>query len=93
MNRLLILAIFILTFGISASYPLLAEDRGKHSGPEISVEQKSEQGLEHGKAYAGTREKMEKEAKEKKVKGESIKQDRTIDDSESKEKKEKKSKK
>lgn len=34
-----------------------AQSQGLKKGPEISADRKSEQGLEHGKAYAGTREK------------------------------------
>jgi len=53
----------VLAFGLSTS--VLAKDKGKHKGPEISAEHKSEQGLEHGKAYAGTKEKKEKGGKDK----------------------------
>ena len=72
MRKSLIIIILVLSFGLSTS--VLAEDKGKHKGPEISAEHKSEQGLEHGKAYAGTKEKREKGDnnkgdKEKKEKG------------------------
>lgn len=39
-----------------------AKEEKRHSGDETSAEQKSEQGLEHGKAYAGSKEKKAKEA-------------------------------
>ncbi len=58
MRNLLIISILIFAFGLSTS--VSAEDKGKHKGPEISVEQKSEQGLEQGKAYAGDKEKKDK---------------------------------
>jgi len=38
-----------------------AGEEKRHSGVETSAEHKSEQGLEHGKAYAGTKEKKVKE--------------------------------
>jgi hypothetical protein len=63
MRNLLIISILIFSFGLSTS--VFAEDKGKHKGPEISVEHKSEQGLEHGKAYAGTKEKKDKGDKDK----------------------------
>ncbi len=66
MRNILILIIFLL----SAILPInsVAEDKEKTSGVESSAEHKSEQGLEHGKAYAGTKEKKEKEEKEGKEK-------------------------
>ncbi len=63
MRKSLIIIMLVLAFGLSTS--VLAEDKGKHKGPEISAEHKSEQGLEHGKAYAGTKEKKEKGGKGK----------------------------
>ena len=63
MRKSLIIIMLVLAFGISTS--VLAKDKGKHKGPEISAEHKSEQGLEHGKAYAGTKEKKEKGGKGK----------------------------
>jgi len=66
MRKSIIIIMLVLSFGLSTS--VLAEDKGKHKGPEISAEHKSEQGLEHGKAYAGTKEKS-KGDKEKKEKG------------------------
>ncbi|MDH3314978.1 MAG: hypothetical protein OER43_04305 [Gammaproteobacteria bacterium] len=38
-----------------------AQSQGLKKGPEISADRKSEQGLEHGNAYAGTREKKKDE--------------------------------
>lgn len=66
MRNILILIIFLL----SAILPInsVAKDKEKTSGVESSAEYKSEQGLEHGKAYAGTKEKKEKEEKEGKEK-------------------------
>jgi len=63
MRKSLIIIMLVLAFGLSTS--VLAKDKGKHKGPEISAEHKSEQGLEHGKAYAGTKEKKEKGGKDK----------------------------
>ncbi len=63
MRKSLIIIMLVLAFGLSTS--VLAKDKGKHKGPEISAEHKSEQGLEHGKAYAGTKEKKEKGGKGK----------------------------
>jgi len=62
MRKSLIIIMLVLAYGLSTS--VLAKDKGKHKGPEISAEHKSEQGLEHGKAYAGTKEKKEKSDKE-----------------------------
>jgi len=62
-RKSLIIIMLVLAFGLSTS--VLAKDKGKHKGPEISAEHKSEQGLEHGKAYAGTKEKKEKGGKDK----------------------------
>jgi len=63
MRKSLFIIMLVLSFGLSTS--VLAEDKGKHKGPKISAEHKSEQGLEHGKAYAGTKEKREKGDKNK----------------------------
>jgi len=63
MRKSLITKILIFSFGLSTS--VFAGDTGKHKGPETSVEQKSEQGLEHGEAYAGSKEKKEKGDKDK----------------------------
>lgn len=38
-----------------------AKEDKQHSGVETSAEHKSEQGLEHGEAYAGSNEKNEKD--------------------------------
>jgi len=78
MRKSLFIKILIFSFGLSTS--VFAADTGKHKGPETSAEHKSEQGLEHGDAYAGTKEKKEKDDKDK-------------GDKEKKEKKEKKGKK
>jgi len=78
-----ILAIVIaLSFSVSG-YAKDKNEKGQHKGPDTSVEHKSEAGLEHGEAYAGTKEKKEKEEK--------VKEDK--DKKEGKDKKEKKSKK
>ena len=82
MRKSLITKILIFSFGLSTS--VFAGDTGKHKGPETSAEQKSEQGLEHGEAYAGSKEKKEKGDKEmggkdkddKKEKGDKDKDDK-----------------
>ena len=92
MRNLLILTLFLL----SASLPInsVAKDKEKTSGVDTSVEHKSEQGLEQGKAYAGTKEKKEKEEKEKKSKKDKKdKKDKDKKDKKDKGSKEKKSKK
>ena len=61
MRKSLFIKILIFSFGLSAS--VFAADTGK--GTATSAEQKSEQGLEHGEAYAGTKEKKVKEDKDK----------------------------
>ena len=61
MRKSLFIKILIFSFGLSTS--VFAADTGK--GTETSAEQKSEQGLEHGEAYAGTKEKKVKEDKDK----------------------------
>ena len=91
MRKSLIIEILIFSFGLSTS--VFAGDTGKHKGPETSAEQKSEQGLEHGEAYAGTKEKKEKDGKDKDDKKEKKeKGDKDKDDKDKKEKKGKKSK-
>ena len=102
MKRLLVLSVAVLSFLLSAT--LFAKEENRQSGVETSAEHKSEQGLEKGKAYAGTKEvtdKEDKEKKDKKMKGKN-KDDEEVDDEEDdesdddvdkKEKKEKKSKK
>ena len=52
---------FFLLSGFASS-ALAAEDK-RHSGVETSAEQKSEEGLEHGKDYAGSQEKGSAEEK------------------------------
>ena len=92
MRNILILIIFLL----SAILPInsVAKDKEKTSGVESSAEYKSEQGLEHGKAYAGTKEKKEKKEKEKKSeKDKKDKKDKDKKDKKDKGSKEKKSKK
>ena len=100
MRKSLITKILIFSFGLSTS--VFAGDTGKHKGPETSAEHKSEQGLEHGKAYAGTKEKKEKSDKEmggkdkddKKEKGDKDKGDKKEKgDNDKGDKKEKKGKK
>src|SRR4030067_2809209 len=66
MRKLTVLSILILSFGLSSS--LLAKEENRQSGIETSEEHKSEQGLEKGKAYAGTKEVTEKEGKDEKEK-------------------------
>lgn len=76
--------VIMLSFSVSG----IAKDKnekGQHKGPETSVEHKSEAGVEHGEAYAGTKEKKEKEDKVKEEKDKKEKKD--------KDKKEKKAKK
>ena len=91
MCKSLFIKILIFSFGLSTS--VFAGDTGKHKGPETSAEQKSEQGLEHGEAYAGTKEKEEKGDKDKDDKEKKEKSDKDKGDKEKKEKKEKKGKK
>lgn len=82
MRKSLIIKILLISFGLSTS--VFAGDAGKNKGPEISAEQKSEQGLEQGEAYAGTKEK-----KEDKDKGDKEKKEKSDKDKDGKEKKEK----
>jgi len=82
MRKSLFIKILIFSFGLSTS--VFAADTGK--GTEISAEQKSEQGLEHGDAYAGTKEKKEKDDKDK---GDKEKKEKNEKDKGDKEKKEK----
>ena len=92
MRKSLIIIMLVLAFGLSTS--VLAEDKGKHKGPETSAEQKSEQGLEHDEAYAGSKEKKEKGDKEKGGKDKDDKKEKgDKDKGDKKEKKEKKGKK
>ena len=84
MRKSLITKILIFSFGLSTS--VFAGDTGKHKGPETSAEHKSEQGLEHGKAYAGTKEKREKGDKDKGDKEKREKGDKDKGDKEKKEK-------
>ena len=84
MRKSLITKILIFSFGLSTS--VFAGDAGKQKGPETSVEQKSEQGLEHGEAYAGSKEKDDKDKGDKEKKE---KDDKDKGDKEKKEKKEK----
>lgn len=79
--------IIMMAFGLTVSaYAGDKEDKGQHKGDGMSLEKKSEQGMEHGEAYAGTKEKKEKEEK--------VKEEKDKDkDKDSKDKKEKKSKK
>jgi hypothetical protein len=55
----------ILSLVLAVAFPQVAlaggPSKGKHKGPEVSTEHKSEEGLEHGKAYAGTRGEEEEE--------------------------------
>ena len=103
MKRLLVISLAVLSFFLSTT--LSAKEENRQSGVETSAEHKSEQGLEKGKAYAGTKEvtdKEDKEKKEKKVKGkkkddenadEEDDEEVTDDDVDKKEKKGKKEKK
>ena len=86
MRKSLITKILIFSFGLSTS--VFAGDAGKQKGPETSAEQKSEQGLEHGEAYAGDKEKKEKGDKDK-DKGDKEKKEKGGKDKGDKEKKEK----
>ena len=84
--------VIVLSFSVSG----FAKDKnkkGQHKGPETSVEHKSEAGVEHGEAYAGTKEKKEKEEKVKEDKDKEKKEKEDKDKKERKDKKEKKSKK
>ena len=76
--------VIVLSFSVSG-YAKDKNEKGQHKGPETSVEHKSEAGVEHGEAYAGTKEKKEKEDKVKEEKGKKEKEDKN--------KKEKKAKK
>lgn len=55
MKKLLtvILMVCLILCGFTAS----AADDNRQSGAETSIEHKSEEGAEHGKAYAGSKEK------------------------------------
>ena len=69
MNKL-ITGIFITLFLFGINTGTIAAEDKRQSGVDTSVEQKSESGLEHGEAYAGSKEKEEKEEKEDKEKKE-----------------------
>jgi hypothetical protein len=66
MQKLLVISILIFSFCLSSS--VFAKEENRQSGIETSEEHKSEQGLEKGKAYAGSKEKDTKEKKDKKEK-------------------------
>ncbi len=86
MHNLLKILVVTILLGFSVSgYPKDKNEKGQHKGPGTSTEHKSEQGLEHGEAYAGTKEKKEKEEK--------VKEEKDKKEKEVKDKKEKKSKK
>jgi len=89
MRKILIISILIFSFGLSTS--VFAGEKGKQKGPDTSVEHKSEQGIEHGEAYAGTKEKKETDDKDKGDKEKKDKGDK--DKGDKKEKKGKKGKK
>lgn len=59
--RLLTICITILFLLSGLVVTASAKEDKKHSGVETSAEHKSEQGLEHGEAYAGSKEKKVKE--------------------------------
>jgi len=91
-----ILKILAIVIALSFSVSGFAKDKnekGQHKGPDTSVEHKSEAGLEHGGAYAGTKEKKENEEKVKEEKDKEKKEKEGKDKKEDKDKKEKKSKK
>jgi hypothetical protein len=63
MRNILISSLLIF---LSGSLTIVyADDADGNKGVEISTEHKSEQGLEHGKAYAGDKDKKEKDSKDK----------------------------
>ena len=79
MRNLFISSLLLFIFGTLTS--VYADDDDRNKGVEISTEQKSDQGLEHGKAYAGDKEQKEKSDrdkgdKEKKQKGDKDKGDK-----------------
>jgi len=76
--------VIMLSFSVSG-FAKDKNEKGQHKGPETSVEHKSEAGVEHGEAYAGTKEKKEKEDK--------VKEEKDKKEKEDKNKKEKKAKK
>jgi hypothetical protein len=55
--KLLTICITILFLLSGFVITVSAKDDKQHSGVETSTEHKSEQGLEHGEAYAGSKEK------------------------------------
>ena len=57
--------VIIFCFGLALSSAVLAKDDKRKQGSEASSEHKSDSGLEHGNAYAGTKEKEEKETEAK----------------------------
>lgn len=59
--RLLTICITILFLLSGVVSTASAKEDKKHSGVETSAEHQSEQGLEHGEAYAGSKEKKVKE--------------------------------
>ena len=75
------LLLLVFGWGVGA----YGDEEHKQSGVEVSTEHKSEEGLEHGKAYAGSKEKK----KDAELSGDSD----GADDKEKKDKKAKKEKK
>ena len=82
--RLLTICITILFLLSGLVFTASAKEDKQHSGVETSAEHKSEQGLEHGEAYAGS--------KEKKVKDKDADEDDEEEDEEDNKQKGKKSK-
>jgi hypothetical protein len=54
-------SIFITVFLFGINTGASAADDKRHSGVETSAEHKSDAGLEHGEAYAGSKEKKDKD--------------------------------
>jgi hypothetical protein len=61
-----VLSVILMLSGFNTL--VFADKENRQSGTEVSGEHKSEQGAEHGQAYAGSKEKNEEENKEDKDK-------------------------
>lgn len=90
-----ILIVSIMAAGFASGVLAADEDKKGHGAGGVRTEHASEQGLEKGKAWAGSREKGEPgqmDEKEKPGKQEKVKEQETEQKQEKKEKKDKKEK-
>lgn len=93
----LFLALLSLFFTSFLIFNVIAAEEDRHGGVETSAEHKSDQGLEQGKAYAGSKEKKSKDDSDEDESAKKEKKDKKDksdnEDKELKDKKEKKEKK